>query len=357
MALLEVTTTQRIKVRIKRFLAGLAQGLKIDRLVERMSPRGVFIFCYHRIIDPTAQNWFVPFIAVSKENLTLHLTYLKANCVLLSLGDALKRIQSGRRLDRDCAVATFDDGYRDNRSLGAAIFESLGVSPTVFVVTALPENNQLYWADRLRFTLYTAKRRAVVSVKGQTVDTSSTGAKLRTLNRLMKKVKAMTPVQREDFLLELAGALESQTGGRNDGANGHPRLMLSWAEIRELESFGVDIGAHTHTHEILSDLDDSTLKQQLSVSKALIEERTGRPCVHFSYPNGARRDYSSRAIELLRDCGFESAVSLVFGCNLPGEDPYQLKRIPVTLFDGVEDLKLKMLRARLDAIARTWWQG
>ena len=167
----------------------------------------------------------------------------------------------------------------------------------------------------------------------------------------------MTPARRDDFVLALARAVEPQAEGKSDGANGYPRLMLSWAEIRELHSIGVDIGAHTHTHEILSNLDDASLKQQLTVSKALIEENTGRPCVHFAYPNGARRDYSSRAIELLRDCGFESAVSLELGCNLLGADPYQLRRIPVTLFDTVDDIKLKMFRARLDAIARTWLQS
>ena len=92
----------------------------------------------------------------------------------------------------------------------------------------------------------------------------------------------------------------------------------------------------------------------LTIPKALIEGRTGSPCLHFAYPNGARGDFSSRAIELLREYGFESAVTLVFGCNLPGADLYQLRRIPVTLFDSVDDLKLKIFRSRVRAIAQRW---
>ena len=45
-------------------------------------------------------------------------------------------------------------------------------------------------------------------------------------------------------------------------------------------------GSHGHSHRVLLRLSDDEIRDELSTSKALVEEWTGGPALHFAYPKG-----------------------------------------------------------------------
>lgn len=68
---------------------------------------------------------------------------------------------------------------------------------------------------------------------------------------------------------------------------GIPRMpLMTWAQVRELEGYGFDFGAHTFTHPRLDQLPSDRLEHELLDSKALIEDRLGHEVELFSYPYG-----------------------------------------------------------------------
>jgi peptidoglycan/xylan/chitin deacetylase (PgdA/CDA1 family) len=68
----------------------------------------------------------------------------------------------------------------------------------------------------------------------------------------------------------------------------HTRKHLSLAHLKELQSFGWEIGSHGVSHKSLLRLDDSEVDLQLSESKHILEAEFG-PIKSYAYPYG---DYS-----------------------------------------------------------------
>ena len=72
----------------------------------------------------------------------------------------------------------------------------------------------------------------------------------------------------------------------HDAAGPRPGRMLSWSQIAELASAGVEIGAHSHGHPELDQLAGPSLRRELERSKELLEDRLGRPVPDLAYPFG-----------------------------------------------------------------------
>src|SRR5580704_2961117 len=55
------------------------------------------------------------------------------------------------------------------------------------------------------------------------------------------------------------------------------RDFMTWGEMREIESFGVEVGSHTVSHPHLHSLHRQDIEQELTDSKSAIEDQLGRP--------------------------------------------------------------------------------
>ena len=104
-------------------------------------------------------------------------------------------------------------------------------------------------------------------------------------------------------------------------------LMMTDDQVRSLSSSGVDIGAHTQSHPILSTLELGQAKEELAGSKKYLESALGIPVRHFAYPNGRPGiDYRMEHRDLVEIEGFEAAVSTQWGVASNMSDKWQLPR-------------------------------
>jgi peptidoglycan/xylan/chitin deacetylase (PgdA/CDA1 family) len=116
--------------------------------------------------------------------------------------------------------------------------------------------------------------------------------------------------------------------------------VLSWDEIRELDGAGtLRFEAHSVTHPNLILLDDEAAEREISRSKIDLEERLGRPVEAFCYPAGL---YGERERALVAEAGFRVAVSCEPGINVPGGDPFTLRRRQVDPRDSLLDFRAKV---------------
>jgi peptidoglycan/xylan/chitin deacetylase (PgdA/CDA1 family) len=104
-------------------------------------------------------------------------------------------------------------------------------------------------------------------------------------------------------------------------------LMMSSDEVRRLAESGMTIGAHTVTHPILRVLARERAYSEIRDSKCFLERLTGQPVTLFAYPNGRRGDdYAEEHVEIVRQLGFEAAVSTDRGVAHRASDILQLPR-------------------------------
>lgn len=114
-------------------------------------------------------------------------------------------------------------------------------------------------------------------------------------------------------------------GPARPGAD-RPGRMLSWSQIAEAASAGVEIGAHSHSHPELDQLGEDMLRFELKHSKGLLEDRLGRPVPGLAYPFG----YSNAAVRrMAREAGYRYACAVANTTVGPGWDDMALPRLTV----------------------------
>jgi len=112
--------------------------------------------------------------------------------------------------------------------------------------------------------------------------------------------------------------------------------MLNWAQVRELAAAGIEIGAHSHSHPELDQLDDATLREELRVGRALLEDCIGAPVRALAYPFG----YSTPRVRLAaRAAGYRCAAAV--------------RNVPATTSDDIFMLPRFTIRRRTNHMAYT----
>src|SRR3990172_6763913 len=61
---------------------------------------------------------------------------------------------------------------------------------------------------------------------------------------------------------------------------------MTWDHLASLDSSLITVGSHTQTHINLPQASDSRLDCELREGRRRLENRLGRPIVHFCYPDG-----------------------------------------------------------------------
>jgi peptidoglycan/xylan/chitin deacetylase (PgdA/CDA1 family) len=120
---------------------------------------------------------------------------------------------------------------------------------------------------------------------------------------------------------------------------------LAPSEVREIAAGGMTVGAHGHTHRLLSDLPDGELADELRRSRETLAELLGAPVGHMSLPGGRG---GARVIEAARRAGFASVATSRAGLAPMRLDAYAIPRMPVNR--GLPDPAFEALCAGAPAV-------
>jgi peptidoglycan/xylan/chitin deacetylase (PgdA/CDA1 family) len=108
------------------------------------------------------------------------------------------------------------------------------------------------------------------------------------------------------------------------------------AQLKELAAAGIEIGSHSWSHPVLTEIDNQSLTAEVNHSADRLEQALGIPIRHFAYPYGIR---GSREITAARQ-RFRTAVNAEARLVAKNANPHDLHRV------DCHDLAVA-LRARL----------
>ncbi len=101
---------------------------------------------------------------------------------------------------------------------------------------------------------------------------------------------------------------------------------LTWYEIKDMQSQGIEIGSHTQTHPSLLDVKSTDLNHEIAGSRQYLAQH-GVTAQTFCYPGG---HYDKAIVEQVRNAGYELAVTTKNGWASLETSPFELKRVFVS---------------------------
>jgi peptidoglycan/xylan/chitin deacetylase (PgdA/CDA1 family) len=105
---------------------------------------------------------------------------------------------------------------------------------------------------------------------------------------------------------------------------GYP--TMSWGDAAELLKKGHEVCSHSSTHKRLtSDLTDEEMEYEVIGSYHKLKDRLGVPPLAFCYPVGAKGDYNSRAVRMVK-AHYKYAFPTYGGLITSATSPYALTR-------------------------------
>jgi peptidoglycan/xylan/chitin deacetylase (PgdA/CDA1 family) len=103
--------------------------------------------------------------------------------------------------------------------------------------------------------------------------------------------------------------------------------MMTSGQVRAMRRAGMQIGAHTVSHPILAKLSEHEARDEIQRGKHHLEDLLDEPITLFAYPNGKPgEDYAAQSVEIVKDLGFEAAVSTAWGASSAQTDHFQIPR-------------------------------
>jgi peptidoglycan/xylan/chitin deacetylase (PgdA/CDA1 family) len=279
-------------------------------------PRGrLSILIFHRVL-PAPDPLFPDTPDV--EGFERRMRWVRDWFNVLPLAEAVERLYAGTLPSRALCV-TFDDGYADNEEHAAPILARLGLTGTFFISTGYL-NGGCMWNDRV-IEAVRACREAQLDLRPVGLGTHSMASpkeRSQAIGAVLKAIKHHEGPQR----LAMTEAIE-----RAADAPPAPPLMMQEAQVRSLRRMGMEVGAHTISHPILTRLSPAAAFDEMRGGQQRLQEILDEPVTLFAYPNGVpNQDYTAEHARMARDCGFVAAVSTAWGAASARSDRYQMPR-------------------------------
>jgi len=282
-----------------------------------------YIIMYHMI--PEKPEGFPG--EVTKGDFETHIAHLARNYTIISLNEFVGKIRKRESL-AGCVVITFDDGFKDNYQNAYPVLKRYNAPATIFLTTGRIEDGEAPWFIKFRHLfMKTEKSYLKFSLNDVMLDLplATRMEKKAAATKVMLHLQKLPDSQRIEIADKLCKELAVDDSKEIEG------LMLSWDEIREMSENGIDFGAHTINHPVLSRLPVGKAEEEIAQSKLIIEKKLGRQVTSFAYPFGKKDQYNEDTIKILKKLSFDCAVTTELGPTDLNADLFEVNRC----FQGV----------------------
>jgi len=314
---------------------GLLWRTGLTELRWRTLGRGLYCFNYHRIGDPTACGFDRGVFSCSVDRFREHVGLLKQRFQIIDIAELLE--VPNRGLPRKpLALITFDDGYIDNYAFAFPVLKEFGVTAAFFIPTAFVGGSSLPWWDEIAWSIRNATVERFRLNGGKEEFDLKANEVEPTISAVLRLVKTRRQMPMEEQVAEVRDATRPAGSIEDAGAG----LFVNADQIREMRRAGMDIGSHTHTHRILSHLDETSQHAELEQSKAILERLLGEPVTSVAYPVGSLSAYGPETCRIAESLGYRVGFNFVGKVNrLPIDKPFEVNRLAVDGDPGSRALK------------------
>jgi peptidoglycan/xylan/chitin deacetylase (PgdA/CDA1 family) len=310
------------------------------------------IFMLHHV-RPQRDGAFQPnrHLEITPDFLRAMLAHLHARGIDIVTMDEVHQRLIERNFKRRFACFTLDDGYRDNRDHALPVMREYDAPFTVYVASDFAAGSGKLWWIALEMAV--ARADAIDVTMGGVatrLDTSTAQARQTTFDRLHDWLRTLSE---HDLQREITSLCERH--GVDQAAICRDRCM-SWEELKAFSADPlVTIGAHSITHCNLAQQSETTAREELTLSRARIEDALQRPTIHLAYPYGDKPAAGPREFALARASGYKTAVTTRPGMVFPESAGHMTALPRVSLNGNYQDARI--LPVLTSGAATAMWNG
>jgi len=270
------------------------------------------------------------------DKFTRQLDYLQENFNLISLERYIDFLNGGDPIPKKSSILTFDDGFKDHYQNVFPLLKERGITGVFFVITSPLVDVSVVVVHKVHFLLAKADIKELAFKFNQILkrdfsqlldkffvdDKEKKEKKYRWDDNLTANLKYSIATMPEDVRQSIVEEIFSNYFSDEEKVS--KELYMNMEELKEMKEAGMEIGAHTHTHRILSCLSKEEQLNEIRTSKLILENGLREKIDLFSYPYGG---LNGETIEVLKKQGFRGAVTTCFGINKGKINPFQIKRL------------------------------
>jgi peptidoglycan/xylan/chitin deacetylase (PgdA/CDA1 family) len=292
----------------------------------------VLILMYHRI-GIQKNNFFfnVTEPTVFEEQIKYLLN--DQNFHFVSLKKLIECIKSND-LTKKLVVISLDDGYKDNYKYAYPILKKYNIPAIIYVTTGNINSRELFWWDKVGYIIKHSSLAQIDINPFGSLPIGTNGQKIIAYKKITQDLKKVSNDSKNQIIktLQKKSKLTIPKDKKNE-------VLLTWKEIKIMANNGIDFGAHSVTHPILTKLPLKKAKFEIEKSKEDIESNINNKKIYsFSYPNG---NFNNKIIKILKENNFDCAVTNNPGIITKNDNLYTLKRIQISKeFSKLHNLKL-----------------
>ncbi len=235
------------------------------------------VLCYHRVL-PDFHEGQVPIYSLLPEQFEAQLAFLtQAGFATLSLTEYAEIARGFRSAPEKGVVITFDDGYADTQAIAWPLATKYRIKLNLFLCTG--------YIGEAKPLLMTRDGYRVAEGPGDLAGEPS---------------RVQAHIQRFPHLWR----------------------PLGWPELRQMQTAGVEVGFHSHSHRQLTRLPLEELRADLAAGLDLLGRELNFQPRCFALPYGWYDSYTPGVIDLLQSRGLDLIFAAHWGrARLPSNQP------------------------------------
>ncbi len=299
--------------------AGEPATAAAEAFLRRTSLRAGAAIVFHAVAERTGEPEHDVIPAHGVELFSAQIEQLKASHKLVPASRLAAAVRMRQRGDPFPLAITFDDDLPSHAGLTLELLERFGVTATFY----LGGGGQPQWAWDLQAALNDG-----VGLPDPLSGFAGTAREARTA------VEALGAEDSERFAARLRDVVAVEPS------------VLADADVARLAAAGHEIGFHTRSHRVLTQLPEDELRRELTEGRDELAMAAGAPVETVAYPFGIGDE---RVAEAARAAGYSSGFTVGPHAVTPASNPLCLPRIDAP-YDPPGRLGWHVTRALLRAL-------
>jgi peptidoglycan/xylan/chitin deacetylase (PgdA/CDA1 family) len=316
--------------------------------------RGAIFMLHHVRPGAGAQSGFAPnaLLEVTPQFLNEVISLVKSKGFdLISMADAVARLQDPDASRTPFAVFTLDDAYRDNLVHALPVFQRHHCPFTIFASPAIQDGTcELWWRGLEAVIAGTNHLKADVNGLIIDMETVTDAQKQAAWGQIYWPVRNLEENAQRPWIRNFCreNGVDLEAICKADA--------MTWDELRLINKDPLcTIGGHTVHHYAVARLSPEQALEELVQSADRLEQELGERPKFFAYPYGDEGSAAARDFDLAAKAGYEAAVTTRKGMIF-SEHQNHLLALPRLSLSG-EFQKLRYVDVLLSGTAFALWNG